>query len=72
MRREDILEIFADATKEQINRLLDLNSADIGAAKRGSTQLQSDLDAANRTIDELRRANAEIPGMQEKIAGCLC
>ena len=69
MRREEILEIFADATKEQINRLLDLNSADIGAAKRGSTQLQSDLDAANRTIDELRRANAEIPGMQEKIAG---
>ena len=39
MRREEILEIFADATKEQINRLLDLNSADIGAAKRGSAQL---------------------------------
>lgn len=69
MRREEILEIFADATKEQINRLLDLNSADIGAAKRGSIQLQSDLDAANRTIEELKKANAEIPGMQEKIAG---
>lgn len=69
MRREDIQEIFADATREQINRVLDLNSADIGAVKRGSAQLQDELDAANRTIEDLKKANAEIPGMKEQIEG---
>lgn len=72
MRREDIQEIFAEATREQINRVLNLNSADIGEAKRAATQresdLQRDLDAANKTIGELRKENAELPGLRDKVA----
>lgn len=72
MRREDIQEIFAEATREQINRVLNLNSADIGEAKRTATQretqLQNDLDAANETIASLKKENAELPGLRDKVA----
>ena len=33
MKREDVTKIFEGATDEQINALLDVNSADIGKAK---------------------------------------
>lgn len=34
MKREDVSKIFSDATGEQIDKILDLNSADIGKAKK--------------------------------------
>ncbi len=34
MKREDVSKIFAEATAEQIDKILDLNSADIGKAKK--------------------------------------
>ena len=34
MKREDVSKIFENATEEQISKLLDINSADIGAAKK--------------------------------------
>ena len=52
MKREDVSRIFEGATKEQIDQLLDLNSADIGKAKAATAQLQSDLDAANLALTE--------------------
>lgn len=35
MKREDVKGIFAEATAEQIDKILDLNSSDIGKAKKG-------------------------------------
>ena len=50
MKREDIAKLFEGATDEQISALFDINSQDIGKAKRGSEKLQADLDAANDAL----------------------
>ena len=50
MKREDIAKIFEGATDDQINAVLNLNSADIGKAKGGAGKLQEDLDAANDAL----------------------
>ena len=70
MTREDIRNLFADATNEQIKALLDINSADIGKAKES---MQKDLDAANaalktanETIESLKAE--DVDGMKKKIA----
>ena len=64
MKREDIAKLFENATDEQISALLDINSQDIGKAKRGSEKLQADLDAADaaalqQQIDAYKQAEAE-------------
>lgn len=61
MKREDITNIFENATKEQIDRLLDLNSADTGKALSRTEKLQSDLDAAN---EALKKAQETIAAME--------
>lgn len=78
MKRTDITELFPEATKEQIDKLLDLNSADITAAKSGldqiRTQAAADLQAATDKaaqlqgiIDNLNAANTA-RDMRERIA----
>lgn len=74
MKREDITQIFEGATKEQIDQLLNLNSADIGKAKGGADKLQADLDAANaalakarETISGLEAAKGDMEGMKKQI-----
>jgi hypothetical protein len=61
MKREDIAKIFEGATDEQINRILDINSADIGKAKGSAAKLQDDLDAANAA---LTKANDTIKALE--------
>lgn len=61
MKREDIAKIFEGATDEQINKILDINSADIGKAKNASAQIQQDLDAANAA---LAKANETIKSLE--------
>ena len=70
MTREDIRNLFADATTEQIKALLDINSADIGKAKES---VQKDLNAANAALktanDTIESLKAEdVDGMKKKIA----
>ena len=57
MTRKDISSIFADATEEQINALLDINSTDIGNAKR---KLENDLATANSTLAERDKTIADL------------
>ena len=61
MKREDIAKLFENATDEQISALLDINSQDIGKAKRGSEKLQADLDVAN---DALKKAQETIAALE--------
>ena len=61
MKREDIAKIFEGATDEQINKLLDINSADIGKAKGNASKIQDELDAAN---ESLRKANETIKALE--------
>jgi len=54
MKREDISRIFENATKEQIDEVLNINSGDIGRAKASGDKLQGDIDELNRQLDEAR------------------
>lgn len=55
MKREDISKIFEGATKEQIDALLDINSADIGKAKQDGEKLQGDVEQLTRQLEEARQ-----------------
>ena len=61
MKREDIAKIFEGATDDQINKILDINSADIGKAKGSAVKLQEDLDTANAA---LAKANDTIKNLE--------
>lgn len=79
MKRTDISEIFPDATKEQIDKLLNINGADINAAKGELTGLQGQLTAAQQQIealqkhsgqpDQLAAANKTIKDLQAELKG---
>lgn len=73
MKREDVSKIFDGATEEQINKILDLNSADIGKAKKDFEDLKAELDTAKQTItdinkqyDDLKAANASAEDYKTK------
>lgn len=74
MTRDEVRKIFAEATDEQVNALLDHNSRDIGKAKGDTAQLQADLKAAqdalskaNGTIAELEKAKGDTAALQKQI-----
>lgn len=54
MKRTEISEIFPEATKEQIDKLLDINGADINTAKGSMNDLQTQLAAAQAEIQGLK------------------
>lgn len=65
MKREDVTKIFEGATDEQINALLNMNSADIGRAKGNAETLKKDLEAANQTISDI---TAELQALKDSNA----
>lgn len=74
MKREDITRIFAGATQEQINEIMNLNGADINKAKGTTEQMQKDLEAARQdlatarnTISELEKAKGDADALQKQI-----
>jgi antitoxin component of RelBE/YafQ-DinJ toxin-antitoxin module len=58
MKRTDITELFPEATDEQIKTLMDINGADINSAKKGMTDLQAQLTAAQ---EENQRIQSAVP-----------
>lgn len=68
MKRDDIKKEFPEATDEQINRLLDINSADIGKARGNAAKVQEDLDAALATISELKANTEDSEKLKQRIA----
>lgn len=67
MTREDIAKIFADATDEQINAVLNINSSDIGKAKGDAKKLKEDLDAAKASIADLEKNKGDTAALQKII-----
>lgn len=69
MKREDVSKIFEGATEEQINQLLDINTADIGnAIKKAETQrdnYKSQLDTAQIALKEFE--GVDVKDLQGKI-----
>ena len=68
MKREDVSRIFEGATEDQINRLLDINSADIGRARGSTAKLQEDLDAARAECAELEKSVGDADELRRRIA----
>lgn len=70
MKRTDITELFPEATKEQIDKLMALNGADVNAAKADVESLKQkmteqsgeDMKKAKQQIDKL---TAELNGMKK-------
>ena len=60
MKREDITKIFEGATKEQIDAILDLNSADIGKAKGDYDTLKTQLTEAQTAKTALETKVSEL------------
>lgn len=65
MKRSDIVELFPDATDEQIKKIMDLNGADINKAKGSFDELKSKFDVINSELEQLR---LEAPAEQLKEA----
>lgn len=70
MKREDVSKVFEGATDEQINAILDLNSADIGKAKH-KLEVERDnykdsLEAAQNALKEFE--NVDVNDLQGKVA----
>lgn len=56
MKRTDITEIFPDATKEQIDRIMDLNGGDINRVKADLESVRGQLATAQSEIETLKNA----------------
>ena len=79
MKREQITELFPQATKEQIDKLMDLNGADINSAKGELDTLKGQLTTAQGELkklkesaggqpDKLKEATEAITALQTELA----
>lgn len=71
MKRTDITELFPDATKEQIDKLMGINGADINAAKSELESLQQQIEGLKNSpsVDKLKEAQDEINKLSAELNG---
>lgn len=68
MKREDIARIFEGATKEQIDEIMNLNSADIGSAKQGTAQQISSLTQQVTDLQaQMTQRDTDMAALQEQL-----
>lgn len=68
MKREDIARIFEGATKEQIDEIMNLNSADIGNAKNGTAQQISSLTQQVTDLQaQIGQRDTDMAALQEQL-----
>lgn len=63
MKREDVAKIFEGATDEQINAVLNINSADIGSAKK---KLEAERDNYKTQLETAQTALKDFEGVDVK------
>ncbi len=66
MKRADVTVIFPDATKEQLDRIMELNGADINKAKGDLESLQGQLTQAQEQITALEAAGQDAKTHKER------
>ena len=71
MKRTDITQLFPDAPKETIDKLMDLNGADVNAVKAEVENLKAQLAEAqkNKAGEELQKAQQQITQLQTELEG---
>ena len=65
MKRTDISEIFPDATKEQIDKLLGINGNDINSAKGELDTLKGQLSTAQAELQQLKENGGQPDALKE-------
>ncbi len=68
MKREQITELFPQATKEQIDKLMDLNGADINSAKGELDTLKGQLTTAQGELKKLKESAGGQPDKLKEAA----
>lgn len=72
MKRTDITELFPDAPKETIDKIMSLNGADVNAAKAEMDTLRQQLaDAQSKQTsgEELQKAQQQIDQLTKELTG---
>mgnify|MGYP002520106169 CR=1 FL=1 len=71
MKRTDITQLFPEAPKETIDKLMDLNGADVNAVKAEVENLKAQLAEAQKNKDgeELQKAQQQITQLQTELDG---
>ena len=70
MKRADITELFPEAPKEAIDKLMDINGADVNAAKAEVASLKQQLaEAGTKGGEELQKAQKQVQDLQTEING---
>lgn len=65
MKRTDITALFPNATDDQIKAIMDINGADINAAKGGVDDIRKQLEAANAELETAKKAAATAVSAEE-------
>lgn len=72
MKRTDISDLFPDASKEAVDKIMSLNGADVNAAKAEIETLRQQLsEAQNNTkgAEELKKAQEQITELTKELEG---
>ena len=69
MKRADITELFPEAPKEAIDKLMALNGADVNAAKAEVEDLRKQLQAAREGDGKLQEAQQQIAQLTSELDG---
>ena len=70
MKRTDITELFPEASKEAIDKLMDINGADVNAARSELETLKQELEKAKtNTPLELTQAKQKIEDLTAELDG---
>lgn len=72
MKRTDITELFPDAPKETIDKIMSLNGADINAARAEMDSLKqqlADAQAGASVSEELQKAQQQIEQLTKELTG---
>lgn len=71
MKREQITELFPDATKEQIDKLMALNGTDINSAKGELDTLKGQLTTAQGELEKLKKSTQGEPDKLKEAADAI-
>lgn len=68
MKRTDITDLFPEATKEQIDKLMGINGADINGAKGETETLKTQLAEARAELEKFSGAGDQLKEAQDALA----
>lgn len=71
MKREQIIELFPEATKEQIDKLMALNGTDINSAKGELDTLKNQLTTAQGELEKLKKSTQGEPDKLKEAADAI-